>query len=62
MKYSQKAQEEFILQLQKKFGTHILEPVEMGIDEHDLKLTLPRLRVEWGGPQMTDTLLCRFSN
>ena len=46
MKYSQQAQEEFILQLQQKFGTHILEPVEMGIDEPDLKPTPPRLRVE----------------
>jgi hypothetical protein len=46
MKNSQPTQEDIILQLQQKFGTHILEPVEMGTDEHDLGLTLPRIRVE----------------
>lgn len=46
MKNSPQSQEEIILQLQQKFGTHILEPVNMGMDEDGLGLTLPRLRVE----------------
>jgi hypothetical protein len=46
MKNSPQTQEEIILQLQQKFGSHILEPVNMGMDEHGLGLTLPRLRVE----------------
>lgn len=46
MKNPQLNQEEIIYQLQQKFGNNILEPVEMGTDEHNIGLYLPRLRVE----------------
>jgi hypothetical protein len=46
MKNSQLNQEEIIYQLQQKFGNNILDPVEMGADEHNMRLFLPRLRVE----------------
>jgi hypothetical protein len=46
MKKSQINQKEIIYQLQQKFGKAMLEPVEMGADEHNISLFLPRLRVE----------------